>query len=67
MTREVAVLWREGAWHCQHHGGFAGEGRLLVYCHEVVVADEFVVTGPGVEIRAEILRHRVLRGDLRAA
>jgi hypothetical protein len=53
-----------GAWHSQHHGGSAGEGRLLVYCHELVVADECVVTDPSAEIRAEILRHPSCGGSV---
>jgi hypothetical protein len=66
MPRDVVVLWTERDWRCElHTGGIPGEGRLLVYHGETVVTAESVPMGTAAHIRAEILRHRVLRGNLR--
>ena len=66
IGRDV-VVWQEGAWRCEvHTGGVPGEGRLLVYCGDTVVSAESVPAGMPAYIRAEVLRHRVLRGTLRA-
>jgi hypothetical protein len=67
MPRDVLILWNEGNWRCEiHTGGIPGEGRFLVYCGGSVVAVEAVHLGTAAYARAEILRQRVLRGDLRS-
>jgi hypothetical protein len=66
MARDVVVLWNEGDWRCEiHTGGMPGEGSFLVYCGDDVVTSESVALGTAAYLRAEILRQRVLRGDLR--
>ena len=66
MTRFIEVLWREDSWRCElDTGGIPGEGRLLVYYGAYVVSAESVHVSPSLAARAEVLRHRVLRGDLR--
>lgn len=66
MPRDVLVLWNEGEWRCEvHTSGIPGEGRFLVYCGESVITAEQVHMGTAAYARAEILRLRVLRGDLR--
>ena len=67
MTYFIEVLWREDRWRCElHTGDIRGEGRLLVHHGSRVVNAESVRVGPSVSARAEVLRQRVLRGDLRA-
>ena len=65
MAKDV-VLWTEGNdWRCELHASkIPGEGRLLVYRGDVVVTAESVPMGTAAHIRAEILRQRVLRGNL---
>jgi len=64
MPRDVLV-WTEADWRCELHAGrIPGEGRLLVYRGETVVTAESVPMGTAAYIRAEILRQRVLRGNL---
>jgi hypothetical protein len=66
MPRDVLVLWTEGDWRGElHTSGIPGEGRILVYRGETVVTAESVHMGTAAYTRAEILRQRVLRGDLR--
>ena len=66
MPRDVLLLWNEGDWRCEvHTGGTPGEGCFLVYCGESVITAEQVHMGAAAYTRAEILRLRVLRGDLR--
>ena len=66
MSRVAAVVWREGDWRCESHTSMVpGEGRLLVYRGETVVTAESVPMGAAAYSRAEVLRQRVLRGDLR--
>ena len=66
MPRDVLVVWTEGDWRCDlHTGGIPGEGRLVVYRGETVVTAVSVPIGTAAYIRAEILRQRVLRGNLR--
>jgi hypothetical protein len=68
MARDVLILWTEGKWRCEiHTGRTPGEGSFLVYCGDVVVTAEAVPLGAAAYARADILRQRVLRGDLRAA
>ena len=63
-TREIIILWREGAWRCEFHPGFGGESRLLVYRGEQVAAAESTPTGEPAFRRADALRQRVIRGDI---
>jgi hypothetical protein len=65
-SHEMLVLWREEDWRCEFHPSPDGNGRLEVYwCGEVVTA-ETTLSHAVAEHRGEILRQRVLRGDLRA-
>lgn len=63
--RDVAVLWRERDWRCEFHAGIAGEARLVVYSGDTLRTAESVPSGHPALLRAEVLRQRVLRGDLR--
>ena len=64
MPRDVLVRWTEGDLRCElQTGGISGEGRLLVFRGEIIVTAESVPMGTAAYIRAEILRHRVLRGN----
>lgn len=63
-TREVIILWREGAWRCEFHPGIAGQSRLLVYRGEQVAAAESTPSGEPALRRADVLRQRVIRGDI---
>ena len=66
MARDVVTLWNEGAWRCEiHTGEVPGQGSFLIYCGDAVVTAESVPLGTAAYTRAEILRQRVLRGDLR--
>ena len=66
IGRDV-LAWQEGDWRCEvYTGSVPGEGRLLVYCGDTVVSAESVPAGMPAYIRAEVLRQRVLRGNLRA-
>ncbi len=65
-SHDAQVLWTEGDWRCEYHAAIAGQGRLEVYKGEVLVTAESTVTGPPSAYRSEVLRQRVLRGDLRA-
>jgi uncharacterized protein YodC (DUF2158 family) len=65
--RENIVIWREGQWRCEFHPGFGGASRLEVYHGEALVTAEASESGEPSLRRAEILRQRVLRGDLRPA
>jgi hypothetical protein len=64
-SREVLVLWRNAAWRCEFQPGIAGQARLLVFHEDTVVAAESVPSGRPAYLRAEVLRERVRRGDLR--
>lgn len=65
MAKDVLVVWTEGEWRCElHPGGIPDQGRLLLYHGETVVTAESVFLDTAAYIRAEILRKRVLRGDL---
>ena len=67
MPRDVVTLWNEGDWRCEiHTGGCPGEGSFLVYRGDSIVTAESVHMGVAAYTRAEILRQRVLRGDLRS-
>jgi hypothetical protein len=65
MVPRPVVLWRDGAWRCEVHPGVDGSARLEVYCGETPIMAEPSVVGQGAEYRAEVLRQRVLRGNLR--
>jgi hypothetical protein len=60
-----SVLWSEGQWRCELRTGPAGSARLAVLHAEKLVTAEATVAGLMAKYRAEILRQRVLRGDLR--
>ena len=67
MARDVVTLWNEGDWRCEiQTDAIPGQGRFLIYCGDSVVTAESVHMGLAAYTRAEILRQRVLRGDLRA-
>ena len=61
---QVQVLWSESGWRCVYHPGFAGQGRLEVYRGESLVSAEATPSGLAATQRGEVLRHRVIRGDL---
>ena len=65
-TREIVILWREGEFRCEFHAGIAGSSRLIVYFREQPVTAESTPSGQAAYARADILRQRVRRGDLRA-
>ena len=60
------VLWTEDEWRCEFHSGLAGHGRLEVYCGTRLITAESTLSMSLGTQRGEILRRRVLRGDLRA-
>jgi hypothetical protein len=64
-SRARRVLWTLGAWRCDFHPGYAGQGRLEVYSGRVLATAETTPTGEAAKQRAEVLRQRVLRGDLK--
>ena len=67
MPQDVVTLWNEGDWRCEiQTGTIPGEGRFLIYCREAIVTHESVNMGTAAYTRAEVLRQRLLRGDLRA-
>lgn len=59
------VVWSEGEWRCDFHPGVAGHARLEIYHSGQLIAAETAPSGPPSYFRAEVLRQRVLRGDLR--
>ena len=66
MAQDVLIVWTEGDWRCElHTGDIPDEGSLVVYRGETVATAESVPLGSAAYIRAEILRQRVLRGNLR--
>jgi hypothetical protein len=66
MARDVLIRWNEGDWRCEvHTGGFPGDS-FLVYRGDSIVTTESVHLGTAAYSRAETLRQRVLRGDLRS-
>ena len=60
------VLWSEGDWRCELHVIVGGTARVEVYWGKTLVTAETTVVGRMATDRAEMLRQRVLRGDLRA-
>ena len=66
MNHHPVVLWRELDWSCELHAGAAGESRLEIYKGDALVSSELAPSGRAAHRRAEILRQRVLRGDLHA-
>ena len=63
-TADIVVLWNEGAWRCEFHAGVGGLARLVVHHGDRLVSAETAPAGPPAYLRAEVLRQRVLRGDL---
>ena len=63
--QKAFVLWRDGDWRCEFHPGYAGDGRLEVYRGEQIVTAEATLSASVAEHRGEVLRQRLLRGDLR--
>jgi hypothetical protein len=64
MRRDVVVLWREGDWRCEWHAVSNGTARLEVYCGNLLATAEATPTGEAAQLRATVLRHRVLEGHL---
>ena len=64
--QESCVLWVEADWRCEYSPGFAGHGRLVLYQGHSLVAAESTPTGVPAALRGEVLRQRVLRGDVSA-
>ena len=62
----VLLIWAEGDWRCELHPRGGGEARLKILHAEEVIAVEPTYTGRLAYARAEILRQRVRRGNLRA-
>ena len=60
------VLWHHDDWRCELRIGPAGTARLEVYNADRRITAETTIAGQMATYRAEILRQRVLRGDLRA-
>ena len=61
-----SVLWTEGEdWRCAMKAGPAGTIQLEVYKGGRLIVAEATIDGRSAARRAEILRERVLRGDLR--
>lgn len=65
MGSNAIVLWREGEWRCEFHDGFAGTARLEVYHGDVLATAEATPSGNPAHHRADVLRQRVVRGDLK--
>lgn len=65
VRRETVRLWKEGEWRCEFHPGIGGQSRLEIYCGDDLVTAESAPSGNPAYLRAEALRQRVLRGDLR--
>jgi hypothetical protein len=63
---ETVVLWTDGEWRCDYHPGYGGAGRLEVYRADQLVTVEGALSISLAQHRGEVLRQRVLRGDLRA-
>jgi hypothetical protein len=59
------LLWTHFEWRCELHSGIAGQGRLEVYRGDDLKSAESVPTGNAAYLRAEVLRQRAVRGDLR--
>jgi hypothetical protein len=66
MPQEIVVLWTEADWRCEFHARGGVEGRIDVYRAGQLVTSENTLSAQIAEQRAEVLRQRVLRGDLRA-
>jgi hypothetical protein len=65
MTSDPIILWREGDWRCEFHREYGGQSRLKVFLGDILATIEAAPPGHPAFQRANILRHRVLRGDLR--
>lgn len=60
------VVWCEGDWRCDFQPSVVGQAQLEIYYRGALVTAEMAPSGPPSHLRAEVLRQRVLRGDLRA-
>lgn len=60
------IVWCEGEWRCDFHPAMAGHARLEIYHRDHLITAETAPSGPPSHLRAEVLRQRVLRGDLRS-
>ena len=65
MTSDPIILWREGNWRCEFHRDYGGHSRLKVFHGDVLATIEAAPAGNPAFQRANVLRDRVLRGDLR--
>jgi hypothetical protein len=61
---DVVVLWRERDWWCQLQPRAGGVSQLNIYKGDKLVTAESAPTGEAARLRADILRRRLLRGDL---
>ena len=64
MEPRSLVIWRHGDWRCECHSGLAGNARLEVYHGVDLAMAETTVSGRSAYLRAEVLRQRLMRGDL---
>ena len=64
MTTSWETVWCEAGWRCELRVGFRGVSHLFVYCGDVLASAESMPSGASCDLRAEVLRRRVLRGDL---
>ena len=64
MEPRSLVIWRHGDWRCECHSGLAGNARLEVYRGPDLAMAETTVSGRAAYLRAEVLRQRLIRGDL---
>lgn len=64
MDPRSLVIWRHDEWRCECHTGLAGNARLEVYNAAGLAMAETTTSGRAAYLRAEVLRQRLLRGDL---
>jgi hypothetical protein len=65
MPDQVLVLWTEADWRCEFRARAGADGRLDVYQADQLVVSENTLSAQIGKQRGEVLRQRVLRGDLR--
>lgn len=63
-AHETLVLWTDGDWRCDYHPVNGDAGRLEIYHGDRLVTAEGTLSLSLAKCRAEILHHRVIRGDL---
>jgi hypothetical protein len=66
MPPKVFVLWTEAGWRCEFYARGGIEGRLDVYLGDQLIASENTLSAHIADRRGEVLRQRVIRGDLSA-